>query len=56
MDRTKSLIQYPGKERFFSEQKMINQKKFYGLYMENGKKVITRNSYKYDSTTSSEQS
>ncbi len=56
MDRIKSFIQYPRNERFFSEQKMMNQNKFNGLYVNNGKKLITRNSYKYDSITSSEQS
>jgi len=35
---------------------MINPKKFNGFYMGNGNKLITKNSYKYDSTTSSEQS
>lgn len=35
---------------------MMNQNKFHGLFMKNENKLYTRNSYRYDSTTSSEQS
>ena len=56
MNRTNNFTHSSGKERIFSGQKMLNQNKFHGFYLNNARKLNKQNSYKYDSNASSEQS
>jgi hypothetical protein len=56
MERLEGLLQYPRKERVCAEEKMNNQRNLNRLFLNHGKKLMTRNNYQYDSTTSSEQS
>ncbi|CAF3549284.1 unnamed protein product [Rotaria sp. Silwood1] len=62
-EEERQIIMNDNKEKFLYEHKdqskVLKSKKFHGIirtYMENGNQTITQNNYKYDSTTSSEQS